>query len=311
MKYRQLGKTGWKVSVLGLGASPLGGAFGPVDEKEALRTVATALDLGINLIDVAPFYGSTRAETILGKALKGTSREKYFLATKVGRYGSSPKDFDYSGARVVQSVDESLKRLKLSHIDLIQVHDIEFASFDLLLKETLPALERLKTTGKVRHIGLTAFPLEILKKMTSETRIDTVLSYCRYCLTDITLVRLLSHLKTRKIGVINASPFAMGLLTEKGPPVWHPAPADYRDVCARAIEHCKKRKRDLAKLALQFAVSNTDIATTLVGTSNAKKLRQDVRWIEEPIDEGLLSEVQGVLKPILNRSWLGGLENNA
>lgn len=310
MNYRQLGKTGWKVSVLGLGASPLGGAFGPVDEKEAIRTVGAAIDLGINLIDVAPFYGSTRAETVLGKALKDIPREKYFLATKVGRYGSSDKDFDYSAARVTASVDESLKRLKLSHIDLIQAHDIEFAPPDVLLGETLPALEKLKTTGKVRHIGVTSFKLDVLKKLTTAARVDTVQSYCRYCLTDITLVRMLPHLKTRKIGVVNASPFAMGLLTEKGPPVWHPAPADYRDICARAVDHCKKRKRDLAKLALQFSVSNLDIATTLVGTSSVKKLKQDVRWISEPIEEALLAEVQSVLKPILNSSWLGGLENN-
>ncbi|MBI1841709.1 MAG: aldo/keto reductase [Verrucomicrobia bacterium] len=310
MKYRPLGKTGWKTSILGLGASPLGGAFGSVDEKAAIQTVQAAIDLGINLIDVAPFYGSTRAETIVGRALKGIGREKFFIATKVGRYGSAPRDFDFSAARVVASVDESLKRLRLSHIDLIQAHDVEFAPLDQLLEETLPALERLKTTGKVRHIGITAFPLEILKLVSTKARLDTVQSYCRYCLSDITLVRLVSYLKGKKVGIINASPFAMGLLTDKGPPAWHPAPANYRDVCARAVEHCKKRKKDLAKLALQFAVSHLEIATTLVGTSSAKKLKSAAKWIEEPIDEGLLAEVQGVLKPILNQSWLGGLENN-
>jgi aryl-alcohol dehydrogenase-like predicted oxidoreductase len=76
------------------------------------------------------------------------------------------------------------------------------------------------------------------------------------------------------------------------------------------VEHCRKRRRDIAKLALQFASSNRDIATTLVGTSNVKKLKQDVRWMEEPMDEGLLAEVRQLLKPILNRSWLGGLEGN-
>lgn len=310
MKYRPLGKTGWKTSILGLGASPLGGAFGSVDEKAAIETVQAAIDLGINLIDVAPVYGSTRAETIVGRALKGIGREKYFIATKVGRYGSTPADFDFSAARVIASVDESLKRLKLSHIDLIQAHDVEFAPTEQLLCETLPALERLKTTGKVRHIGITSFPLETLKLVSSKARIDTIQSYCRYCLSDITLVRLVSHLKARKVGIINASPFAMGLLTVKGPPAWHPAPADYRDVCSQAVDYCKKRKKDISKLALQFAVSHQEIASTLVGTSSAKKLKNAVKWIEEPIDEGLLAEVQSVLKPILNQSWLGGLEKN-
>lgn len=308
MKYRQLGKTGWKVSAIGLGASPLGGAFGAVDEKEGIRTVNTAIDLGINFIDVAPFYGSTRAETILGKALKTVPREKYFLATKVGRYGDAAKDFDFSAERVTRSVDESLRRLKLSHIDLIQCHDVEFAAISQLIHETLPALEKLKTMGKVRQIGITAFPLESFKKVIEKRSIATILSYCRYCLTDTTLVRLVSYLKMQGVGIINASPFAMGLLTEKGPPVWHPAAADYRDTCAKAVSYCRKKRRDLAKLALQFSVSNRDIATTLVGTGNAKKLKQDVAWIDDPIEEDLLSEVRAVLKPILNKPWSEPLE---
>lgn len=295
---------------MGLGASPLGGAFGAVEEKQGIRTVQKALDLGINFIDVAPFYGSTKAESLLGKALKGVPRESYYLATKVGRYGASARDFDFSEERVIRSVDESLKRLKLSHIDLIQCHDVEFAPLPQLLNETLPALKRLKTTGKVRQIGISAFPLDVIRTVSDKVSLDTVQSYCRFCLTDITLVRLIPELKLRKAGIINASPFAMGLLTTKGPPVWHPAPANYRDVCAAAVEHCTKRKRDIAKLALQFAVSNKDIATTLVGTSSSKKIQDNVKWIEEPIDEELLNEVRSILKPVLNQSWLGGLENN-
>jgi len=113
MKYRVLGKTGWKVSVLGFGAAPLGGTHGAFSEKEGVRAVHAAVDLGINFIDVAPYYGLTMAETVLGKALKDISREKFYLATKVGRYGSEDKDFDFSAERVTRSVDESLKRLRL------------------------------------------------------------------------------------------------------------------------------------------------------------------------------------------------------
>src|SRR5438105_2660896 len=82
MKYRELGKTGWKVSVLGYGASPLGGAFGGVDEKNGIRTVRAALDLGINFIDVSPDFGAAKAEIVLGKALRGVPRQEFYLATK-------------------------------------------------------------------------------------------------------------------------------------------------------------------------------------------------------------------------------------
>ena len=83
MEYRVLGKTGLEVSVLSYGASPLGGVFGDISEANGIRTVHTALDLGINYIDVSPYYGNTKAETVLGKALKGIPRDTYTLATKV------------------------------------------------------------------------------------------------------------------------------------------------------------------------------------------------------------------------------------
>src|ERR1700694_798461 len=97
MEYRILGKTGLKVSALSFGASSLGGVFKPVDESVAIRSVQTALALGINYIDVAPFYGLTKAETVLGKALRDIPRDTYSLATKIGRFGQA--EFDFSAAR--------------------------------------------------------------------------------------------------------------------------------------------------------------------------------------------------------------------
>src|SRR5712691_1255098 len=122
MEYRPLGKTGLQVSTLGFGASPLGSVFRPIDEVEGIRTVHTALDLGINFIDVSPFYGLTRAEAVLGKALATIPRDRYYLATKIGRYGQN--EFDFSAPRVTASVDESLRRLGVDYVDLIQCHDI-------------------------------------------------------------------------------------------------------------------------------------------------------------------------------------------
>src|SRR4051812_41504737 len=181
MKYRELGKTGWKVSVLGYGASPLGDAFGGIDEKDGIRTVRAAIDLGINFIDVSPDFGSAKAEIVLGKALREVPREHFYLATKVGRYGPGEKDFDFSGERVMRSVDESLRRLRVAHIDLIQCHDIEFASVPQLLDETIPALQKLKQQGKVQKIGATALPLKTFRKILERTRLDAILSYCHYC----------------------------------------------------------------------------------------------------------------------------------
>src|SRR3712207_1183800 len=99
MIMRGLGQTGLQVSILSYGASPLGGVFRPIDEAEGIRTVHAALDLGINFIDVSPFYDLARAETVLGKALATIPRDRCLLATKVGRYGQ--EKFGFSAARVI------------------------------------------------------------------------------------------------------------------------------------------------------------------------------------------------------------------
>ena len=296
--------------MLGFGAAPLGGTHGQIREKDGIRAVRTAIDLGINFIDVAPYYGRTMAETVLGKALHGISREKYFLASKVGRFGPEEADFDFSPDRVVQSVDESLRRLRVAHIDLIQCQDIEFTSIPKLIEETLPALHKLKRQGKVRQIGVTALPLRAFRKVFERTTVDTIHSYGHFCLTNTTLVQLLPMFAQKHTGVINAAPLGMGLLTEKGPPKWHPAPAAIRDACARAVEHCRKRKISLPSLALQFATSHRDISVTLVGTSDSKKVKESVRCIEKPIDQSLLTEVQDILAPIRNEMWLSGRKEN-
>jgi L-galactose dehydrogenase len=308
MEYRKLGKTGWNVSVIGYGAAPLGGVYGKLNEKEGIRSVHTAIDLGINFVDTAPYYGATASETVLGKALKGIPRAEYYLSTKIGRYGLA--DFGFSAERVARSVDESLSRLKVAHIDLIICHDIEFASIHQVVNETIPALQKVKRQGKVRKIGVSGLPLRIFPKVLDQTSLDVILSYCHYCLNDITLVRLLPYFNAKGVGVINAAPMAMGLLTDKGPPKWHLASAEIKEACAKAVAHCKKKKASISKLALQFAVGHRDIASTLVGCPTRAEVKQNVKCIGQRIDMGLLSEVQEILRPIQNQTWPSGLTEN-
>ena len=161
MEYRTLGKTGLKVSALSFGASSLGGVFKPVDESVAIRTVRTALDCGINFIDVSPFYGYTKAEEVLGKALKGIPRDRYYLATKVGRYGDA--DFDFSAKRSAESVEESLRRLGVNYVDTIQAHDNEYGDLNQVVRETIPALRQMQKQGKARFVGITGYPLKIFR----------------------------------------------------------------------------------------------------------------------------------------------------
>lgn len=308
MEYRPLGKTGLRVSALSLGASSLGSVFRQIDEAEGIRTVHTAVDLGINFIDVSPYYGLTKAETVLGKALKEIPRDRYYLATKVGRYGDA--EFDFSAGRVTASVDESLARLNVDYVDLIQCHDIEFGSLDQVVDETIPALCRLQEQGKVRFVGITGLPLKIFRYVLDRTEVDTILSYCHYSLNDTELEGLIPYLKEKQVGIINASPLSMGLLSNRGAPGWHPASEEVKQACARAAAFCREQGVDIVQLAIQFSVSHPDLSTTLVGTANPENIEKNVKWIELPMDEGLLAEVQAILTPIHNETWPSGRPEN-
>jgi len=309
LEYRTLGKTGLRVSALSFGASSLGGVFKPVDESVAIRTVHTALESGINFIDVSPFYGYTKAEEVLGKALKGVPRDRYFLATKVGRYGDA--EFDFSAKRSAASIDESLQRLGIDYVDIIQSHDNEYGVLNQVVNETIPALRQIQKQGKARFVGITGYPLKIFDTILSSTEVDTILSYNHYSLNDTTLAGLLPWLREKGVGIINASPVSQGLLTNHELPAWHPAPEDVRKACADAAAYCRSQGTDIAKLAMQFSLSNPEIHTTLVGTADPANIVKNVKWIEEPIDKVLLGNVQRILATIKDRGWvLGRPENN-
>jgi L-galactose dehydrogenase len=310
LQFRPLGKTGLKVSVLSFGASSLGGVFRDIDENEAIRAVHLSIDRGINFIDVSPFYGLTKAETVLGKALKSVARDKYVLATKVGRYGMEPKDFDFSAARVTASIERSLARMQVDHVDLIQAHDIEFASLDQIVNETVPALRKLQESGKARWVGVTGLPLNSLKFVVERTPIDTILSYCHYELNDTALLSLIPLLQKRGVGVISASPLGMGLLSNRGAPDWHPAPPRVRELCARAAAHCAARGASIEKLAVQYAVAQPAIATTLVGSASPVNMSRNIDWVDEPLDPALLDEVLEILRPIHDVTWPSGRPEN-
>lgn len=299
MKYRELGNTGMKVSELSFGASSLGSVFHETKENEAIEAVFTAIEEGINFIDVSPYYGHYKAETVLGKALKDIPRNKYYLSTKVGRYGEKGVNtWDYSGKKAQESVYESMERLNVDHIDLINVHDVEFADINLVINETLPALVELREKGIVGHVGVTDLQLDNLKWMVKnapENSIETVLNFCHYCLNDDKLGNYLELFESKNVGVINASPFSMGLLSERGVPAWHPAPQPLVEACQRAAQHCKDKGYPIEKLAVQFAISNPRIPTTLFSTANPANVKKTVTYAAEPIDWDLVKEVKEII----------------
>lgn len=308
MDYREIGKTGMKVSALSFGASSLGGVFHSFRENEGIDAVHVAVENGINFIDVSPYYGHLKAEMVLGKALKNIDRNKYYLSTKVGRYGKDGQNFwDYSAKKSIESVYQSMERLNVEYIDLINVHDIEFADLELVCKETLPALVDLREKGIVKHVGITNLTLRhfeyVIKNVPSGT-VESILSFCHYSLNDDALVDYLDFFEENNVGVINASPFSMGLLTERGAPSWHPAPEPLKVLCRKAVDYCKSKDESIEKLAVQFAVANPRIATTLFSTTRPSSVLQNIEWAKEPINEALLHDVLKILEPRHRDTWL-------
>lgn len=307
MEKNKLGKTGLEISKLSFGASSLGAVFHDIKEAEGIQAVYTAIDEGLNFIDVSPYYGHLKAETVLGKALKELPRDKYFLSTKVGRYGKDGVNtWDYSGKRATDSVYESMERLNIDYIDLINVHDIEFADLQQVVDETLPALVALREKGVVGHVGITDLQLENLQWVIDHSApgtVESVLNFCHHCLNDDKLVDFLDYFEERGIGVINASPLSMGLLSQRGAPDWHPAPKPLMEACKRAAQHCASKNYPIEKLAIQFSVSNPRIASTLFSSANPENVKRNARWANEPIDWDLVAEVRDIIGDQQRVSW--------
>lgn len=307
MEYREIGRTGMNVSALSFGASSLGSVFRETKESEAVAAVHTAVDSGMNFIDVSPYYGHYKAETVLGKALREIQRDKYYLSTKVGRYGKDGVNtWDYSARRATESVYESMERLGVDHIDLINVHDIEFADLHQVVEETLPALVALRDKGVVGHVGITDLQLENLQWVIDHVApgtVESILNFCHFTLNDDKLRDYLDYFERRGIGVINASPLSMGLLSRRGVPAWHPAPKSLVDACRRAVEYCDAKGYPIEKLAMQYSLSEPRIATTLFSSANPENVAKNIAFVSEQPDWELIGEVKRIIGDQQRVSW--------
>ena len=303
-----MGHTGLMISELAFGASPLGNEFGVTDPAEGVRAVHTAIDRGIDFFDCSPYYGRKLAEERLGIALEGR-RHQVVVATKCGRYGT--EDFDFSPARLRASIDESLERLRTDYVDLWQAHDVEFADANRITEETIPAMREIQRQGKVRFIGITGFQLKVLCRIAQRAAVDSILSYCRYNLLMDDMDSLLTPFaKQCGIGLVNASPLHMGLLTEQGPPSWHPAPLEVKEAGPRIAAACAARGLRVEALALRHCLNHSYASTTLVGMSTVDQVERNVAALDCALPEDLLAEIKQIAEPVFNRCWTTGRPEN-
>lgn len=304
MKKRPLGNSGLMVPELSLGTSPLGSIYGDVTQEQANTAVQTALDVGMNVIDTAPWYGFGVSEQVLGRALEGIDRDSYVLATKCGRY--VPGSFDFSAERIRRSIPESLERLGQERIDLIQCHDIDQADLDQVINEALPVLREMREEGIVRYIGITGYQLDVLERIAIQEQVDSVMAFCTYSLQDRRLAATAARLKDHGIGVFNASPLHMGALTEAGPPDWHPGRPEALERTRRVVELCREAGTRIETVAMQFALDlpeNSGISSTVVGSSKSQNVHRNVDVLGTTADPELLAAISEAFGEWLDVGW--------
>uniref|UniRef100_A0A1B6D3P7 NADP-dependent oxidoreductase domain-containing protein n=2 Tax=Clastoptera arizonana TaxID=38151 RepID=A0A1B6D3P7_9HEMI len=303
MKYIKFGNTGLLLSKLSLGCGVLGNAYGDFDESEAISTVKEAFKLGINYVDTSPYYGDTKSETILGKALKEIPREAYYISTKVGRYGSVFVDmFDQSAERITIEFENSLKRLGLDYVDILIIHDIEFTPLSKILNEAIPAAESIIKKGKAKYLGISGYPVsnlwEVIEK--SSVPIQVMFSYSRDLFFDSTLKTYLPFLQGKGVSVFNSSVTGLSLLTNHGPYPWHPASDELKQICSAAAEYCKTHNVELGNLAAHYALSQQNYSTTVIGMNTKKLLRTNLEILYNGLSEEELKVYQEIRQKFFN-----------
>ncbi|HEX2386727.1 MAG TPA: aldo/keto reductase [Candidatus Binatia bacterium] len=313
MEYRTLGKTGYKVSVIGLGTMVHAGHFGPMKDEESLGAIDTALALGINFIDTSDAYGAGYSETLLGKALKGR-RDKVILATKGGNVMVGPD----KGKRnfTVDYIDgvmhESLKRLQTDTIDLYQLHN---PTVDVMRKgEIWELLDKRKKEGKIRHYGVSINNVEEALTAIEGGKAETV--QLEYNLLDQSAgEKVFPAAQKANVGLIVRVPLRRGLLTGKLKPEDQQRfqGEDVRarnfagDVFKKQLDKVEKLRfleksgRSLAQAAIAFCFAHPAVSTVIPGGRNPQQVKENAAAANTPLTKEELERVAELWRTELSK----------
>jgi aryl-alcohol dehydrogenase-like predicted oxidoreductase len=309
MEYRQLGKSGLKVSAIGLGGNTFGNG---ADEAQTARIIHRALDLGINFIDTADTYSRGVSEQFVGKAVAGR-RQQALIATKVyGRMGEGPNDTGLSRKHILEGVEASLKRLDTDYIDLYQVHNVDAST---PIYETLSTLDGLVRQGKVRYIGCSNFlAWQLCEALWASDRKDLtpfVSVQPRYNVIDRSIEReLVPFCRQYGIGIVPYSPLAGGILTGKYR-LGEAPPADTRagrnprlqqqlneamlGKVGALAKWARDQGHDVGHLALAWLLSRPEVSTIIAGATKPEQVEDNARAAEWRLSGGDLEEIDRLL----------------
>ncbi len=211
MKYRELGRTGWKVSEISFGAWAIGSAWGSVDDKDSLSALNKALDMGVNFFDTADVYGDGRSESLLAK-LKKERKEEFYIATKAGRRLDPHVAAGYNKKNLTAFVERSLKNLQADTIDLLQLHCPPTEVY--YMPETFGVLDDMIKDGKIKFYGVSVEKVEEALKAIEYPNVQTVqiiYNIFRQRPADLFFVEAMK----KKVGILARLPLSSGMLTGK------------------------------------------------------------------------------------------------
>ncbi len=306
----EIGRTGLRVTRLGLGGVALSGAppatdpQRPSEEDEAVSLIQRSLALGLNYPDTAPMYGVGESERRYGRALRGVPRSGYVLSTKVGRVlrpdpagtGKTTWAFDFSREGARASFVSSLERLGLDRVDIVFVHDPD-DHYQAALAGAYPVLTELRAEGKIRAIGAGMNQWQMELAFAREGASDCFLLAGRYTLLDQSaLPEFLPYCVERGISVVAGGPYNSGILAvgprEGATFNYRAASAEMMDKAARIAAVCERRQVPLRAAALQFILAHPAVASVIPGARSVAEVEENVRLVETPIPAPFWAELK-------------------
>ena len=302
--YTNIGSTRLRVSNLGFGATALGGmpdTYGyDVSEDQARETLHGIFGSKVQFLDTSRNYGFGRSEERIGKVLKeiGGIPEGFVISTKLDR-NMDTNDFD--GERARRSLEESLSALGLDRLQLVHLHDPEYAKdLDQVRGDqgSLKALFQMKEEGLIEAVGLAAGKVEVMMELLKDWEFDAMITHNRYTLINRNANKLIDLANEKNITVLNAAPYSSGVLakgSEACSRMVYMEASDEMLEPVKKIEHiCKKYQIPIGAAALQFSMKSEKIASTICGISQPDQIQQTLDWAEYPISEEAWNELMGL-----------------